>query len=315
MKQPIFLTPVFQERIWGGTKLRTEFGYDIESDITGECWAVSGHPNGLSVVSKGPYEGRDLSELWKQHPELFGNIGGEVFPLLTKILDANTDLSVQVHPNDEYAKEFENGELGKTECWYVIDSEEGAELVIGHTAQSKEQFNEVIEQGEWNRLLRRVKVKPGDFFYVPSGTIHAIGSGILILETQQSSDTTYRVYDYERVDSNGQKRELHLEKSIDVATIPHEDYPINPVSESVSGATITTFLQEENFSVYKWEITGAAQLTQDKSFLIASVLKGKGNISTSEGSFQIEKGAHFILPNELGEFEITGEVEMIVSHP
>ncbi|KAA0958740.1 mannose-6-phosphate isomerase, class I [Planococcus sp. ANT_H30] len=315
MKQPIFLIPIFQERIWGGTKLRTEFDYAIESDRTGECWAVSAHPNGMSIVNNGYYKGKSLNELWEKNPELFGNIGGAVFPLLTKILDANTDLSVQVHPDDEYAGVYENGELGKTECWYIIDCEEGSELILGHKAQTKEEFNEIIQRGQWNNLLQRIKVKPGDFFYVPSGTIHAIGSGILILETQQSSDTTYRVYDYDRIGENGEKRELHLEKSIDVTTIPHEDYTITPVTTILPGAKITLYIHEENFSVYKWEISKATTFNQNKPFLIGSVLKGSGKIVTTEATFTIEKGAHFILPNGLGYFEVNGEVEMIVSHP
>lgn len=314
MKQPIFLTPLFQERIWGGTKLRTEFGYQIESDLTGECWAVSAHPNGQSVVRNGPYKGKTIGELWNQHRVLFGNLEGDVFPLLTKILDANNDLSVQVHPNDEYANNYENGELGKTECWYVIDCKEDAEIIFGHTAQTKEQFSEMVERGEWNELLRRVKVKPGDFFYVPSGTIHALCSGVLILETQQSSDTTYRLYDYDRVDHNGQKRDLHIEKSIDVTNVPHEDFPVKPVTDKIPGVTITTFVKDKYFSVYKWDITGSAKLRQDKLFLIGSVLKGTGEIVTEEGSFKIEKGDHFILPSELGEIEVRGIVEVIISH-
>ncbi|MCH1627838.1 mannose-6-phosphate isomerase, class I [Fredinandcohnia sp. SECRCQ15] len=314
LKQPIFLTPLFQERIWGGTKLRTEFGYPIESELTGECWAVSAHPNGQSIVSSGQYEGKTLGNLWSDHRELFGNLEGEVFPLLTKILDANHDLSVQVHPNDEYANEHENGELGKAECWYVIDCEPDAEIIFGHTAETKEQLIEMIESGEWNELLRRVKVKPGDFFYVPSGTIHALCSGVLILETQQSSDTTYRVYDYDRVDQNGQKRELHIEKSIDVTTVPHRDFPVTPQTETIQGAAITTFIKEEYFSVYKWNVTTSTTFEQDKPFLIGSVLKGAGEIITEEGSFPIKKGTHFILPSGLGSFEIKGEVELIVSH-
>ncbi|MCC3356838.1 mannose-6-phosphate isomerase, class I [Bacillus sp. REN16] len=315
VKQPIFLTPQFQERIWGGTKLRTEFGYPIESDLTGECWAVSAHPNGQSVVKQGPYEGKSLGELWKEQRELFGNMEGDVFPLLTKILDANNDLSIQVHPNDEYANKHENGELGKTECWYVIDCKDDAEIIYGHTAQTKEQFIEMIENGEWNQLLSRVKVKPGDFFYVPSGTIHALCSGVLILETQQSSDTTYRVYDYDRADQSGNKRELHIQKSIDVTTIPHEDARVMPIVEQIQGATITTFVKEHYFSVYKWDIKDTASFQQDKPFLICSVLKGAGEIATEEGSFSIEKGSHFILPAELGDFKIKGNVELIVSHP
>lgn len=315
MKQPIFLLPVFQERIWGGEKLKTEFNYDIESNLTGECWAVSAHPNGQSTVSDGPIKGKTLERLWSENRELFGSLEGEVFPLLTKILDANNDLSVQVHPNDEYANKNENGELGKTECWYVINCEENAEIIFGHNAISTEQFVEMVNNNEWNDLLHRIKVKPGDFFYVPSGTIHALCSGVLILETQQSSDTTYRVYDYDRVDQQGNKRDLHVKKSIDVTTIPHRNISVKPITEEMTGGTITTFIQSEYFSVYKWDIKTTATFTQDKPFLIGSVISGTGEIVTDEGSYSFEKGSHFILPSGLGEFYIKGSAEMIISHP
>ncbi len=192
-REPIFLQPVFKERIWGGRALAETFGYEIPYDKTGECWAISAHPHGQSVVRDGVYAGFTLGQLWEQHRELFGNVSGDRFPLLTKILDANADLSVQVHPDDAYARVHERGELGKTECWYIIDCEEGAELIYGHHAQSKEEFRAWVEQGAWDQLLRRVKIHPGDFFFVPSGTIHALGAGTLVLETQQSSDTTYRL--------------------------------------------------------------------------------------------------------------------------
>ena len=315
MQEPILLSPIFQERIWGGTKLRTEFNYEIESDITGECWAVSAHPNGQSTVKSGPYAGQTLGSLWAEHRELFGNLEGDTFPLLTKILDANNDLSVQVHPNDEYANKNENGELGKTECWYVIDAEKDAEIIYGHNATSKEQLIEMVERGEWNELLRRVKVKSGDFFYVPSGTIHALCSGVLILETQQSSDTTYRVYDYDRVDKDGQKRELHIEKSIDVTIVPHVDAATTPTTTQVGETTVTTFVQEEYFSVYKWEVVGTASFSQDKSFQIGSVLDGELELITEGGSFKLNKGDHFILPANMGTFEVRGNAQLIVSHP
>src|SRR5690606_31738382 len=143
------------------------------------------------------------------------------YPLLVKILDAADDLSVQVHPNDSYAREVEGVPYGKTECWYVLSAEEGAELVLGHHAKTREELVQMMDQGEWDKLLRRIKVKAGDFIYVPSGTIHAIGKGIVILETQQSSDITYRVYDYDRRDSMGNKRELHLDRAREVTLVPH----------------------------------------------------------------------------------------------
>lgn len=158
MNEPLFFKPVFKERIWGGTALRS-FGYDIPSEITGECWAFSAHPHGQSIVKNGSLAGKNLEELWENHHELFGNIEGDRFPLLTKILDANQDLSVQVHPNDDYAKVHENGELGKTECWYIIDCQEGAEIIFGHHANTKDELTTMIAENKWDELLNKVPVK------------------------------------------------------------------------------------------------------------------------------------------------------------
>lgn len=313
MKEPLFLEPVFQERIWGGTALRDQFNYEIPSDLTGECWAISAHPNGPSIVKNGEFAGRTLIELWKDHPELFGEQSSPVFPLLTKILDANTDLSVQVHPDDAYANEHENGELGKTECWYIIDCAEDAEIIYGHTAMTKEEFVERVENNEWNELLRSVKIKPGDFFYVPSGTIHALGKGTVVLETQQSSDTTYRLYDYDRKDQDGNLRELHIEKSIDVSNIPHEDAKTNPVTKTIEGAEVTRFVQSDFFTVYKWEVNGKATF-EFEPFLLASVIDGKGELTLDGKTYPIEKGDHFIIPQHAGAFTVEGNADLIVSH-
>ncbi|MBS4195536.1 mannose-6-phosphate isomerase, class I [Lederbergia citri] len=314
MREPLFLQPVFQERIWGGTALKEKFGYDIPSDHTGECWAISAHPNGPSIVKNGELAGKTLIDLWENHPELFGNQQSQVFPLLTKILDANADLSVQVHPNDEYANVHENGELGKTECWYIIDCKEGAELIFGHTAQTKEEFVSMIENNQWDELLQRVKIKPGDFFYVPSGTIHALGEGTLVLETQQSSDTTYRLYDYDRPGQDGKPRELHIEKSIDVSTIPHRVTDVAPKVRNISGAVITKFVGSEYFTVFKWDIDGAAQFKQDQPFMLFSVLEGEVALLLGEQEYPVKKGDHFILPAGVGDFELSGNAKLIVSH-
>ncbi|MGX6443845.1 mannose-6-phosphate isomerase, class I [Neobacillus sp. K501] len=312
--QPLFLKPVFKERIWGGTALKDEFGYSIPTDQTGECWAISAHPNGPSVIENGPYAGMALDELWRKQPELFGNPEEEVFPLLTKILDANMDLSVQVHPEDSYAKVHENGELGKTECWYILDCKEGADMIFGHNARSKEELIEQINEGKWNDLLRRVKIKPGDFFYVPSGTIHALCEGTLVLETQQSSDTTYRVYDYDRRDAEGNLRELHLEKAIDVTTVPHQDTGVTPKVETQENVTITTFVESEFFSVYKWDINGNSRFSFHDKYLLLSVINGEGTLAHIGENYSLKKGTHLIIPVGLGEFEIHGNCELIVSH-
>ncbi|TYR79340.1 mannose-6-phosphate isomerase, class I [Priestia megaterium] len=314
-RYPIFLNPVFKERIWGGTALRDKFHYeDIPSDLTGECWGISAHPHGQSVVKNGQYAGVALGDLWENHRELFGRQEGEAFPLLTKILDANTDLSVQVHPDNEYAKRYETDALGKTECWYIIDCKEGAKLIYGHTAATREEFKERIERGEWDQLLREVAIKPGDFFYVPSGTIHALGAGTLVLETQQSSDTTYRVFDYDRVDDQGNKRELHLQKAMDVTTIPHEAGHCEPKVTNIQEMTMTTFVENEFFSVQKWDVSGVSQLEQTKDFMLVSVIKGTGVISKNNESYPFTIGDHFILPCEFGEFSIDGDAELIVAY-
>jgi mannose-6-phosphate isomerase len=312
--EPLFLQPVFKDRIWGGTALQEVFGYDIPTSHTGECWAISAHPNGPSMIVNGPYKGMPLDRLWKEHPELFGNPEGEVFPLLTKILDANMDLSVQVHPNDEYAMVNENGELGKTECWYILDCKQGADMIFGHYALSKEELVQQIKEGKWSELLRRVKIKPGDFFYVPSGTIHALCEGTLVLETQQSSDTTYRVYDYDRKDSAGNLRELHLEKAIDVTTIPHQDTGVAPSFQEQENVTITTFVDSEFFSVYKWEIHGRTLFPFNQQYLLLSVVKGEGSLVHNGEQYGLKKGTHLIVPVGFGEFEINGNCELIVSH-
>ncbi|MBC1475223.1 mannose-6-phosphate isomerase, class I [Listeria grandensis] len=315
MTKALFLDSVFQDRIWGGTKLRDFFEYTIPSETTGEYWAISAHPNGPSTVKNGEFKGKTLIELWNNEPALFGNPTEAVFPLLTKILDANTDLSVQVHPNDAYAKEHENGELGKTECWYIIDCEPGAELVYGHNATSKEQLIAWTRDGKWGELLRKVAIKPGDFFYVPSGTIHALCTGTLVLETQQSSDTTYRVYDYDRVDDHGNKRELHLGKAIDVTTVPHHDAVLDIQTKTIGALTETTFVDSEFFAVYKWDIAGSADFTASAPYTLVSVLAGEATLTIDDDTTTIKKADHFILPSTCKNWTIDGNVSCIVSTP
>lgn len=314
MSEPLFLQSVMQEKIWGGTKLRDEFGYEIPSDKVGEYWAISAHPHGVSTIKNGRFAGTGLDQLYAEHRELFGNSSEPVFPLLTKILDANDWLSVQVHPDDHYAMEHE-GELGKTECWYVIAADEGAEIIYGHNAKSREELRQQIEKKEWDKLLTKVPVKAGDFFYVPSGTMHAIGSGILILETQQSSDTTYRVYDFDRKDDEGNLRELHLEKSIDVLNI---GAPANsrPVTVKADDLTSTLLVASDFFAVYKWEVSGKVDIEKTAAYLLVSVLAGRGVLTVDGETYPIAKGDHFILPSDVEEWTFEGQdLEMIVSHP
>lgn len=317
MSEPYFLTPAFQEKMWGGTRLRDEFGYDLPSDHTGECWAISAHPHGPATVANGPYRGMTLDQVWAKHRDVFGNAQGDVFPLLTKILDAKMDLSVQVHPDDAYAEEHEH-ELGKTECWYVIKADPGAAMIYGHHAKSRAELREMVEAGQWDQLLRRVPVKAGDFLYVPSGTVHAIGKGIMVLETQQSSDMTYRFYDFDRVDpTTGKKRPLHIEQSIAVANVPHSDPQLNREETTVGDVAVTQFVKTPFFAVYRWQVNdGAGTFARgDAPYTLVSVLDGAGSITVDGTAYSLQKGQHFILPNDVKRWTLAGNLMAIASEP
>ncbi|WP_243356086.1 mannose-6-phosphate isomerase, class I [Bacillus litorisediminis] len=314
-KEPIFLKPVFQERIWGGQKLKTQFHYDIPYEQTGEAWVISAHPNGPSEITNGPLSGKTLKDAWEQHGELFNKDEGneEEYPLLVKILDANDDLSVQVHPDDQYAREVEGQPYGKTECWYVLSAEPEAKLVLGHNAGSREELEQMMDNGKWDQLLKYEHVKAGDFIYVPSGTIHAIGKGIVILETQQSSDITYRVYDYDRTDAKGQKRELHLDKAKEVTTVPHQPAVTEQKEEVLEGITKKTLVKEKYFTVDHWTLQGKTSFPLEQDFLQVSVIQGSGEITVDGKTIPIEKGSHFILPFGISQYDLSGKAEFIVS--
>lgn len=306
MSDILFLEPVFKERIWGGQKLR-EFGYELPYELTGECWAISSHPNGQSIIKNGRFKGQKLGQIFEENRDLFNHIQDKHFPLLTKILDANDDLSVQVHPNDSYAKMHEN-DLGKTECWYVLDASKDAQIIYGHRAKTKDMFRALVKKDNWDELLIQKKVKKGDFIYVPSGTIHAIGKGLCILETQQSSDTTYRLFDYHRKDSFGRERELHIDQSIEVSLIPHTHLNINPKITMGDEWEITQFIQNEFFTVEKWKIKDHYQIKNDY-FKLVSVIEGKGTIN----GYNIHKGDHIIICSNVESIDIKGKMELIVS--
>jgi mannose-6-phosphate isomerase len=309
MKDILFLEPVFKEMIWGGNRLRTDFHYDIPSDNTGECWAVSAHTNGDCTVKSGAYKGMVLSSLWSQHRELFGNVPGEVFPLLIKIIDAKQDLSIQVHPDDTYAKEYENGSLGKTECWYILNCEEDGKIVIGHNADNKEELAEMIRDNRWEDLIRVIPIKKGDFFQIEPGTVHAIKAGTVILETQQNSDITYRLYDYGRL-QNGKPRELHIDKSIDVITCPQQLKDTERKKSVLSDGEIEELVRCDYYTVDRIKLNGSASFNQTEPFTILSVIDGEGTIDGKD----IKKGDHFILPFGYGDYSIQGNIELITSH-
>lgn len=309
MREKIFLDPVCTHNIWGGAKLREEFGYRAEGCDIGECWGISAHPNGDGTVKSGAYKGQKLSEVWRDHPEFFGSLNYDRYPLLTKIIDAQDDLSIQVHPDDAYAREHENGSLGKTECWYILDCGEDASIVIGHNAKSKEELDDMVNQGRWGELIREIKVKKGDFLQIDPGTVHAIKAHTLILETQQNSDITYRLYDYDRL-QNGKGRQLHIRQSLDVIQVPAKDAEASVKStEGLPENVLNEIYVCEKYSVFKLDVKGEAAFDQKFPFLAGTVLEGRGTLDGAE----VKKGDHFILSAGFGEVKLTGDMSLIFS--
>ncbi|MEE1313043.1 MAG: type I phosphomannose isomerase catalytic subunit [Lachnospiraceae bacterium] len=303
------MQPVFKEMIWGGHKLKDVYGYDIPSDHTGECWAISAHKNGDCTIENSEYAGKTLSWLFENHRELFGGIEGTGFPLLVKIIDAKNDLSVQVHPNDEYAGIHENS-LGKTECWYVLQADEDTKMVMGHHAKTKEEFIKAIEEDDYENLLNSFTVKEGDFFYIPSGTLHAICSGSLIYEAQQSSDITYRVYDYHRKDKDGNERELHVKQSIDVTNVP-ADIKQNQSFEKakLENGTKTTYVESEFFKVDCYHLNGENTIVNEAPFQMVSIIAGDGTIDNQT----VKMGDHFIICADQKETVFDGSMEIMIA--
>lgn len=307
IRQAIYLTPVVKETIWGGERLFAEYGYGEPGRKQGECWAISAHPKGDCVVREGAYQGRTLSELWKEEPWLFGGRTEKEFPLLVKVIDAREDLSIQVHPDDVYAAEHENGSLGKTECWYILDCKEGASLVIGHNARTRQELTEMVEQGRWQELIREVPVKKGDFVQIDPGTIHAIKGGIVLLEIQQSSDVTYRVYDYDRL-MDGKLRPLHVKQSLDVITVP--SLPVEEKRGEAFGENeLRPLISCPYYRVWKLALSGGFSMEQEYPFLMMSVTEGE---LLMNGQL-LQKGDHLILPAEYGKVEMQGTAEIIFS--
>lgn len=304
------IQPVFQEKIWGGERLRTVFRYDLPGDHIGECWAISGHPNGDCTILNPEFRGMTLGTLWNTRRDLFGYRKDAAFPLLVKIIDAKEDLSVQVHPDDSYAMRHENGSLGKTECWYVLDCDPDATIVYGHNARTREEMERMIRENRWNELLREVPVRKGDFFQVNPGCIHALKAGTLILETQQSSDVTYRLYDYGRL-QDGKPRRLHIEKSLDVATIPHRTGKIRQKTAVIGDARVTRLIRCPFYTVYRLELDGFTRMTWEQDFINMSILSGSGVIDGEP----VKTGDHLIVPARYGQMTIEGTMELICSHP
>ncbi len=309
-----------KDYIWGGNRLRREYGKRSDSDRIAESWELSCHKDGQSVIDGGEFGGKTLSEFIeiKGREAVLGSACGrfEYFPILIKLIDAEESLSVQVHPSNEYALKNE-GEYGKTELWYVIDCGEGAELIYGFCREvSRAEFAERIKNNTLLEVANRVPVRRGDVLFLESGTLHAIGKGILIAEIQQSSNISYRVYDYGRAGRDGKPRELHIEKALDVTEFAPPKHPIAAQGkpERTEGGVKTLLRSCEYFNVNKLEIDGTMRLCADgSSFKSLLFLEGNAEIRHKDGAFAAKKGESFFVTADSGEFTISGRCEVILS--
>ena len=310
MQKVLMLDGKFVDKIWGGERLREEFSYDIESDSVGEYWAVSAMEEFPSLIINGELAGENLIEVYKNERELFGDPKEANFPLLVKIIDAKEDLSIQVHPDDQMGKRVEDS-LGKTECWYILNDNESS-IIYGLNAKDKDEAVKLINERKWEEVLKEVPAKNGDFFFVPAGTVHAIKKGCLILEIQQASDVTYRLYDYDRKDKDGNLRDLHIEKSIEAIKLNDID---NKTETSVDGdLRLTKLTDNEFFQVRKYEIKGNKSFNRDSDYLIEAVIDGAGELIVDGETYQIKKGDFFILTNLVSSYEFAGDLTIVESN-
>ena len=313
---PILLAPSGKDYLWGGNRLKTEYGKDIELTPLAETWECSVHPNGPCYAISGEHKGMTLAEIIKMHPEYVGNKNTQI-PVLIKFIDAAKDLSVQVHPSDEYARKYENGQNGKTEMWYVLEAKEGAKLVWGFEHKvTKEILEKDITDGTLQNDLHYVPVHKGDVFLIESGTVHAIGEGILLAEIQENSDLTYRLYDYNRRDKDGNLRELHFDKAAQVLNMN----PIGDTSQKPRyvryfyGCSREMLCRCKYFETEKIQVTkGFSFSVMKNSFQVLLCTNGEGGLETdgSNRPLRFQKGSCIFLPAGLGRCHVIGECDLL----
>lgn len=321
--KPFLLSPAGKDYLWGGNRLNDDFSKNIDMSPLAETWECSTHPDGPSVVASGEEKGRLLLDILKEHPEYLGShppIRGEL-PILIKFIDAKQDLSVQVHPSDEYAEEHENGQLGKSEMWYVLDAVKGASLVYGfHHDVDKEALRVGIKDGTIDKYLQKVAVNKDDVFFIESGTVHAIGAGVLIAEIQENSNLTYRMYDYDRVDKNGKKRVLHIEKALDVANLKGSAEPVQPmrVLRFYKGYATELLCRCKYFQVERMLLNTevcremAEFQTGSNSFQVLLCISGCGVLFWGNGGMlNFYKGDCIFIPADSVRFRLHGKAQML----
>lgn len=311
----IKLKPAFKDYLWGGTKLKMSFHKTTDLDIVAESWEVSTHKDGASIIENGVYQGKTLNEYFDlAGHDVLGSKGKafEQFPMLIKFIDAKGNLSIQVHPDDAYAKKVEH-EYGKTEMWYILEAEDGASLYFGvNKTVTRDEFKAKIEDNTVLDVLKQVPVHKGDVFFIEAGTIHAIGEGIVLCEIQQNSNSTYRVYDFGRVGADGKPRELHIEKALDVSNLSPVDSDFKPCGTWNTHMDYKLIMLGtcEYFTSYLYDVESSCTINVDEtSFASVVVVEGEGTI----GNLTFVKGDSFFLPSGIQKVEISGNCEFVLA--
>ncbi|HLA55004.1 MAG TPA: type I phosphomannose isomerase catalytic subunit [Flavobacterium sp.] len=311
---PLQFQPILKERIWGGTKLKTKLHKPITSSITGESWELSTVENDVSVISNGIFSGMPLTELIAKHPDDI--LGTEVhkrfgkqFPLLFKFLDAREDLSIQVHPNDELAKKRHNS-FGKTEMWYVMQADPGSRIIVGFKEKSSpEQYLETLKDDSIVSILNTVKAKKGDVFFLETGTVHAIGAGILIAEIQQTSDITYRIYDFNRKDASGNTRQLHVDEALEAINYDTTD-AVRAYSKNVNESN--TIADCEYFTTNFIPLESKTNITKNgHSFTVYMCVDGGFELWHDGNHYKYQKGDTVLIPAGMKAFTIDGTASIL----
>lgn len=323
LRAPFLLKPVGKNYLWGGNRLNDDFSKEIDIVPLAETWECSTHPDGTSVVVSGNLKGQSLTEVLRSHPEFLGDHASisDELPILIKLIDAKENLSVQVHPDDEYAKEFEDGQLGKTELWYVLDATQDATLIYGlHHDVTASTLRDSIEAGTLEKYLQKVPVKRNDVFFIAAGTIHAIGKGTLVAEIQENSNLTYRLYDYNRVDKSGKKRELHVDKALNVANLLSSNEPSQPmrVLKYIPGSASELLCRCQYFEVHRIILNTercrqmVSYQSDSHSFRVLLCIDGCGSVFTSDkDALCFFKGDCIFIPADSVEMKIHGKAQLL----
>ena len=311
---PMKLIPYVSETIWGGRKLIEEYNVKTEKKNAAEGWMLSCHEAGASTVENGKFAGVPLPRVVDANPEICGTNAKKFsnFPILIKFIDARDNLSVQVHPTKEYCEKTGKGQ-SKTECWYIIDCDEDAQLLLGFKDKiSPERFRQAIESNTLTDYAGFVKVKKGDFFFIEAGTMHAICKGILLAEVQESSNTTYRIYDYNRLGTDGKPRELHIEDGVAVTKLEKYSQPEFCKGNSLDGGKGTLLADCPLFKVSKLDFDGEiSEISDEKSFVSLLVISGSGSLESCGETLSLQKGDSIFIPANTGEYKLSGKLEII----